>query len=104
MDGEGCPSIAHALYVDFWWLRPVVPDVDEAGEIGCDLDSVHPRRASQALGFTTIQRNPEELALPWALLPADEIELAALLVQCHRRLGRPVAPRQLPDRFSIGRI
>ena len=92
MDRLDCPSVAHVDDVDVGWLRPVVPDVDEAGEVGCDLDPMHPRLTSEALWFTTVQRNSEELALQRALLPADEIELAALLVQRHRRLGRPVAP------------
>src|SRR3982074_1191406 len=99
MDGERCLSTAHAHDVDTWWLRPVIPDVDEAREVRSDRDAVHPGLRRQALGLPAVQRSPEQVTLERAILPADEVELATLLIERHRRFGSPVAARQLPDQF-----
>src|SRR2546422_3425466 len=104
MDRDRSPAIAQADDADGWRLHQAVPDVDIAREIGSDHGAVHPRRACQTLWFTAVQRNPEELPLEGGLLPTNEVELPALLVQGHRRFGRPLAPGELPDQRAIGRI
>ncbi len=82
---------AEAAHGDARRMLVAIPDVDKAGEVGCDLGAVHPGFRGEALGLAAVEGDPEEVALQRTGLPAQEIELAGLIVQRDRRLGRPLA-------------
>src|SRR5205807_7518229 len=94
----------HAPYRDAGWVFPVIPDIDEAGEVRGEKNPVHARLRRQFLGFPAVERHAVQVTLERARSPADEIELPALLVQSHGRLRRPVAGGELTDQLADGRI
>ena len=46
---------AEAADRDAGRMLVAVPDVDEAGEVGCDLGAMHARLGRQALGLSAIE-------------------------------------------------
>ena len=82
----------------------VIPDVDEAGEIGRDLDTVDAGLLRQPLRFAAVQCHAEQVSFEGRVPPPDEVELASLGVERHRGFGGPVAVGELPDEPSIRRI
>src|ERR1700674_4352883 len=94
----------HAPHGDARRVLAVVPDIDEARKVWCDHGAVDAPLRRQLLRLATVERNAKQLALEWARSPPDEVQLAAFLVQSDRCLRQPVAARELPDQFSVGRV
>src|SRR5256885_15219104 len=104
MDRPRSLLVVQAHNIDVRGLVEIVEDADIAGEIGCQDGAVYPGPTRESLRFTTVQGDTEELAIEGSFLPANEVELAALLIEGHRRFRRPFAPGQLPDQRAVGCI
>src|SRR2546429_7195330 len=81
MDRPRSMLVVQANNIDVRGLVEIVEDADIAGEIGCQDGAVYPGPARESLRFTTVRGDTEELAIEGSFLPANEIELAALLIE-----------------------